>query len=103
MADLSVKRPIDRAPTHPGELMREILHEHIRLGIGEAARRMKIPESALDGVLSGTEPATADIALRFGRLTGGAPELYVQMQAHHDLWAARQRLKDTLAGIQPAA
>ena len=43
------------------------------------------------------------MALRFGRLTGGAPELYVQMQAQRDLWLAEQRLHDALLEIVPAA
>src|SRR5712691_8754343 len=103
MADLAVNRPIDRAPTHPGELMREILDDHIRLPVAEAAKRMKVSPPVLGAVLDGAEAVTADMALRFGRLTGGAPELYVQMQAQFDLWTARQRLKDTLAQIEPAA
>jgi addiction module HigA family antidote len=103
MAELRVKRPIDRAPTHPGVLMREILDEQFNLATAEAAGRMKIAELVLDAVLRGATSATADIALRFGRLTGGAPELYVQMQAQYDLWVARQTLKDALADIEPAA
>jgi antitoxin HigA-1 len=103
MTDLAVNRPIARTPTHPGELMREILNDHVTLGVVEAARRMQISAPMLDAVLSGADSVTADMALRFGRLTGGAPELYVQMQAQFDLWTARQRLKDTLAQIEPAA
>src|SRR5271155_3589659 len=103
MADLAVNRPIARMPTHPGELMREILDDHVKLAVAEAAKRMNVSPSALDAVLNGAEPVTAEMALRFGRLTGGAPELYIQMQAQFDLWTARQRLKDTLAQIEPAA
>lgn len=83
--------------------MREILDEHLHLAASEAARRMKITEDSLTAVLAGAEPATADLALRFGRLTGGAPELYIQMQAQYDLWAAWRRLRDALAEIEPAA
>ena len=103
MTDLPVDRPITRTPTHPGELMREILDEHLRLSIAEAARRMKISRPALEATLNGSGAVTADMALRFGRLTGGAAELYLQMQAQYDLWTARERLKDTLAQIEPAA
>jgi addiction module HigA family antidote len=103
MADREVNRPIARVPTHPGELMREILDDHVRLPVAEAAKRMKVSPPALDAVLNGAQPVTAEMALRFGRLTGGAPELYVQMQAQFELWTARQRLKDTLADIMPAA
>ena len=103
MTDLPVSRPIARIPTHPGELMREILDDHVRLPIAEAAVRMKVSPPVLDAVLNGGDAVTADLALRFGRLTGGAAELYVQMQAQYDLWTAREQLKDTLAQIEPAA
>jgi antitoxin HigA-1 len=98
-----VRRPVRRSPVHPGALMREILEDHVKLSISEAARRMGISRPALYGVLNGTSAVTAEMALRFGRLTGGAPELYLNMQIGHDLETAEQRLKDELAQIAPAA
>ena len=83
--------------------MREILEEHVKLTIVEAARRMKVSRQALHAVLNGTATVTAEMALRFARLTGGAPELYLNMQVGHDLEVAQQRLQDELAEIEPAA
>jgi addiction module HigA family antidote len=100
--ELPVRRPIAREPTHPGELMREILEEHVSISISEAARRMDISRPALYAVLNGTGAVTPEMALRFGRLVKGEPDLYVQMQARRDLWLAEQRLKDALANIEPA-
>ena len=97
-----VRRPLQRAPVHPGALMREILEEHVKMTISEAARRMKITRPALYAALNGTAAVTAEMALRFARLTGGEPELYLNMQAGHDLEMAQQRLRDELADIQPA-
>src|SRR5262245_31398378 len=88
--EFPVKRPIEREPTHPGELMREIL-EDAGLSITEAARRMEISRQALHGVLNGSAAVTAEMALRFARLVGGEPELYLQMQVKRDLWLAGQR------------
>ncbi|MGE0257990.1 MAG: HigA family addiction module antitoxin [Alphaproteobacteria bacterium] len=99
--DLPVCRPIDRAPTHPGELFREILDEHVGLSVSEAARRMDISRQSLHAVLRGESAVTADMALRFGRLVGGSPELYVQMQAKLDLWESEQKLQDVLDAIVP--
>jgi addiction module HigA family antidote len=94
---------LKRAPVHPGELMREILEDHVKVPIAEAARRMGVSRPALYAVFTGSAAVTAEMALRFGRLTGGAPELYLNMQTRHDLEAAAQRLKDELANIEPAA
>lgn len=95
-----VRRPLQRAPVHPGALLREILEEHVKMTITEAARRMKISRPALYAVLNGTAAVTAEMALRFACLTGGAPELYLNMQAGHDLELAKQRLQDELADIE---
>ena len=102
MAEYRVER-LRAAPTHPGELMREILEEHVRLPIAAAARRMTISRPALYNVLNGDTAVTADMALKFGRLVGGNPDLYVHMQSAYDLWHAHRRLKGRLAKIRPAA
>lgn len=98
-----VRRPLQRAPVHPGALMREILEEHVKMTITEAARRMNISRPALYAVLNGKAAVTAEMALRFARLTGGTPELFLNMQTGHDLELAQQRLRDELAGIEPEA
>jgi addiction module HigA family antidote len=89
-----------REPTHPGELMREILEEHVKLPIAEAARRMQISRPALYAVLNGKSAVTADMALRFGKLVGGAPELYLRMQHAHSLWHARKANERVLKAIK---
>ncbi len=96
-----VKRPISRIPSHPGELMREILDDHVKLSISEAARRMRISRQALYAVLGGKNAVTADMALRFGRLVNAPPELYLKMQDNYDLWEANRRIGDILKQIEP--
>jgi antitoxin HigA-1 len=64
---------------------------------------MRVSRPALYAVLNGTSAVTADMALRFGRLAGSVPDLYLQMQTRRDLWLAEQRLRDTLPEIEPAA
>lgn len=102
MAGKAVTRPLKRPPAHPGELMREVLEEHLKLPIAQAARRMKISRPSLYAVLNGDGAVTADMALRFARLVGGRPELYLHMQEAHDLWHAEQRLAKILRQIEPA-
>ena len=56
-----VRRPLNRAPTHPGEFFREILEEHLRLSISEAVSRMGISRQSLHAVLRGEAAVTADL------------------------------------------
>lgn len=94
-------RRMTRAPSHPGELMREIIEEHAELSVTEAARRMGISRQALHSVLRGRSAVSADMALRFAQLTGGRPELFLRMQENLDLWLARRRLGTRLSRIAP--
>jgi len=96
-----VVRNQTRKPTHPGELMREVIEEHVGLSATAMARRMGISRQAFQAVLHRRRAVTADIALRFARLTGGRPELFLRMQENLDLWTARQRLGVRLAKIAP--
>lgn len=95
-----------RPPSHPGELMAEVLHEHLALSTAEAAKRMGITRQALHRVLSGAGALSPDMALRFGALTGAAPGLFLRMQEARDLWLAEKRLAKRLkaiAALRPAA
>lgn len=102
MTELPV-RARTRAPTHPGELMREIIEEHVELSVTEAARRMGVSRQALHAVLRGRTAVSADMALRFARLVNGQAELFLRMQENLDLWEARQRLGARLSKIAPVA
>jgi addiction module HigA family antidote len=92
----------NRPPPNPGEAMREVL-ETLGLAIGEAARRMSMGPAELGNVLDGVMPVDADLAVRFERLTGAEPTLYLHMQDEIELWNARGRLATTLNRIKPAA
>jgi addiction module HigA family antidote len=102
MKEFAVRNPT-RAPTHPGELMREIIEEHARLPVTDVARRMGVSRQALHAVLRGRSAVSADMALRFAQLTGGRAELFLRMQENLDLWTARQRLGVHLARIAPVS
>jgi addiction module HigA family antidote len=95
--------PRKRSPTHPGELMREIIVEHLEIPIAEAARRMGVSRPSLYAVLSGKGSVTAEMALRFSRLAAGTPDLYLHMQEGYDLWHAARKLRKELARIKPAS
>ena len=100
MSELPVGRQT-RSPTHPGELMREIIEEHALLSVTDAARRMGVSRQALHAVMRGRSAISADMALRFAQLVGGRAELFLRMQENLDLWAARRRLAGRLSRIEP--
>ncbi len=96
---LVTERP-QRQPSHPGDLIREILDEHLRMPVADAARRIGVSRQSLHSVLSGTTAVSPEMALRLGKLFGRNPDLWLRMQQRHDMWLAERRIAADLAQIE---
>jgi addiction module HigA family antidote len=103
MREYTVKRPLKRQPTHPGEMLREDVLPALGLSISEAARRLGISRQQLHRVLACTHPITTEMALRIGKFAGNGPDIWLRMQLSYDLWHAEQRMKDELSNIETVA
>jgi addiction module HigA family antidote len=103
MREYTVKRPLKRQPTHPGEMLREDVLPALGLSVSEAARRLGISRQQLHRVLACTHPITTEMALRIGKFAGNGPDIWLRMQISYDLWHAEQRMKDELSNIETAA
>ncbi len=103
MEEYFVKRPLNRPPTHPGEVLREDVLPALDLSVSEAARRLGISRQQLHRVLACTHPITTEMALRIGKFAGNGPGLWLRMQQAYDLWYAEQRMKAELSKIETVA
>ena len=103
MGEYSVKRPIKRPPTHPGEILREDVLSALGLSVSEVARRIGISRQQLHRVLACTHPITTEMALRIGKFAGNGPGIWLRMQQTYDLWHAERRMKEELSKIETAA
>ena len=56
-----------RCPTHPGELLREILADGLKLSVAEAARQLGASRMTLHRLLRGEQAVTPERALRLGK------------------------------------
>lgn len=88
-----------RCPTHPGELLGEIIAEGLRLSVAEAARQLGVSRMTLYRVLRGVQAVTPEMALRLGKLCGNGPELWLRMQMARDLWRLERSMRADLARI----
>lgn len=102
MSEYLVPRPLKRAPTHPGEILRDDVLPELNLSVSEAARRLGVSRQQLHRILGCTHPITVEMALRIGKLAGNGPGLWLRMQQSYDLWHAEHELKGELKKIRPA-
>ena len=86
-------------PTHPGAILRGDVLPALGWSVSESARQLGVSRQTLHRVLAGTMAVSPEMALRLGRFCGNGPDLWLGMQAAHDLWHARRRLKAELAAI----
>lgn len=78
-------------PAHPGEVLREYLPE--TMTVTEAAQRLGVTRQALSALLNRRAGVSAEMALRLSQALGTSAEMWLNMQAAHDLWEARRRPK----------
>jgi len=83
-------------PPHPGESLREDVLVPLNLTITETAKALGISRKTLSEIINGKSPITPDIAIRLERAFTSPPaEMWLRLQAAHDLRRAAQRLKNT--------
>ncbi len=84
------KRHTSIPPTHPGELLREVILPDIDETKTEVANALHISRQTLYDILNERQPVTAEMAVRFGKLFGNGPRFWINMQRAYDLAKAEK-------------
>jgi antitoxin HigA-1 len=89
MTEYSVRRDSDRCPSHPGELLKEIIPATGRTKT-EIASMLGISRQHLYDIMQERKPVSPAISVRLGKLFGGSSEVWARMQVAHDIWHAER-------------
>lgn len=89
-----VKR--DFEPLHPGEILREEYLKPMGLSQYRLAKSIGVPQPRISEIVQGKRAVTADTALRLGRFFRMEPQLWLNLQARHDLVVTERKLGDRL-------
>ena len=87
---MTARRNTARPPTHPGELLREVVLPSLNRPKAEIARLLDISRESLYRILDEKQPVAPPMAVKLGKLCGNGPQLWARMQANHDLWQAER-------------
>lgn len=90
-------------PVHPGEVLQEEFLEPLGLSVAELAERLRVPVERVEALAHCERSVTADDALRLSRFFATTPEFWLNLQAQHDLEAARAEIAAELEAIAPRA
>lgn len=91
---------ITRPPSHPGEIIADILDDN-RVSMRAAAKAIGMSPTGLEKVLKGKSPVTPETALKLEAYFGndGGAVLWLDLQRDYDLARARTALAGKLAAI----
>ncbi len=77
---------MNRQPSHPGALLREVVLPETGLTVTELAHICKLARNTVSRIVNERGDVTEDIAIRLSRALGSTPELWLGMQAKYNLW-----------------
>lgn len=86
------KRDPNRPRIHPGAILREDVIPALGRPKTEIASLLGISRQTLYDILDEKSPVTPAMALRFGKLCGNGPTLWLNLQRNYDLWKAEQEV-----------
>ena len=92
-------------PPHPGQTLRDDVLPALELTVTQAADALGVTRVALSRVLNGHAAISPEMALRIERWLGaehgGRAQVWLGMQAAHDLWHAKKAAAPVLKRIKP--
>jgi addiction module HigA family antidote len=82
-----------RAPTHPGGILRRLYLEPLDLSVIGLARAVGVSRKTVSKVVNERGAVTAEMALRLAIAFKNTPQLWLNLQQNYDLWQAQRKAK----------
>ena len=86
-------------PPHPGEFIREVYLEPLKISYRSVALKLKVSPSTFLRLIKGQSNVSPEMALRLSKGLGRTAESWLAMQDSYDLWHARKTVN--LDEIEP--
>ncbi len=96
-----VRIPTDRAPTHPGEMLREEFLLPLGMTQRDLANGIHVPFQRVNEVVRGRRGVTPSTALRLSRYLGTSPDFWMNLQLRWDLYHAERAELEQIENIRP--
>lgn len=79
-------------PLHPGKMVAEIYMAEMGLNQTDLAKRCKCSPRKINEIVNGKRGISPSFTITLEAVLGASAEMWVRMQAEHDLWVARQEV-----------
>ena len=95
-----IRIPTKRAPTHPGEMLREEFLEPMNISQRDLANAIHVPYQRINELVNQKRGVTPSTALRLAKFFGMSPDFWLNLQIRCDLFKAQTAEKNDLDSIQ---
>ena len=92
--------PMQRRPTHPGEMLREDFLSDYGLTASTLAEAIGVSRQSINELLRERRGISPAMALRLGKLFGNSPEFWLNAQRAVDLWDIAQEIQNDVTRIK---
>ncbi len=96
-----IRVPMNREPTHPGEILLEEFLKPMGLTQQEMADGIHVPYQRVNEIVNGRRGVTPSTALRFAKFFGTSPGFWMNLQLRWDLYHTQQKEREGLEAIEP--
>ena len=81
-------------PPHPGEVLKALCLEPLKLSVTEAAKALGVSRKTLSAILNGRAGISPEMAVRLSLAFGTSAESWLNQQTQYALWHAERRRKE---------
>ena len=103
MATITKAAAAMHSPSHPGEILLEMHIKPMGVTITQVADALGVSRKHLSSIINGHSPVTPDMAMRLAVVFETEAELWVNLQAQHDLWEVSQKKPPNVKPLRKAA
>jgi len=91
------------SPAHPGEILREMYLKPMKVSVTEAAHALGVSRKHVSAIVNGRAPVTPDMAMRLAAVFATEAQLWVNLQAQHDLWVVSEKAPPKVRPLRQVA
>src|ERR1700753_464221 len=84
------------APSHPGEILKEMFISERGLTITEVAKGLNMARANLSSVINGHLGISPELAVKLSAAFGNSAQFWVNLQNNYELWHAGQKVNRSL-------
>lgn len=81
------------SPAHPGEILAGMYMGPLGVTVTQAADALGVSRKHVSAIVNGRAPVTPDMAARLAGVFGTEPDIWINLQAQHDLWRVRRQAR----------